>query len=247
MSIGPPTRTLKSRALQLLALREHSRIELRRKLVAHLDRAARLARPAPAPAAAAATARRGESRSVVDAASSSSSSSVAASASASASAVCAAPADASAFEGSAATSATSVADPPDLSDALVAPEATDSGAAIDDLLDWLEARRFLSAERFVESRVHARLARFGNLRIRQELARHGLSIGAEREQQLRDSELDRARGVWERKFGADPVDPAGHARQARFLAARGFSGEVIARLMRETRRRPGTGVVPEDD
>ena len=115
------------------------------------------------------------------------------------------------------------------------------------MLDWLEAQSFLCAERFVESRVHARAARFGNLRIRQELAQHEVVLGDEREHQLRDSELDRARGVWQRKFGVAAADPAERARQARFLAGRGFSGEVIARLLREARRRGGAGGASDDD
>ena len=125
-------------------------------------------------------------------------------------------------------------------------DAVDQAAAIDALLDWLEARQFLSTERFVESRVHARAARFGNLRIRQELARHEVALDADQAHRLRGTELDRARAVWERKFGAAAADPAERARQARFLAGRGFSGEVIARLLRGARpARAGDG--PSDD
>ena len=49
---------------------------------------------------------------------------------------------------------------------------------------------------------------------------------------------------------ADPadIDPASRARQSRFLAGRGFSAEVIARLMREARRACNDGQTqPEDD
>ena len=78
----------------------------------------------------------------------------------------------------------------------------------------------------------ARAARYGNLRIRQELAQHGLSVGSELERRLKDSELERAAEVWRRKFDAPPADAAERARQSRFLANRGFSAEVIARVMR---------------
>ena len=48
---------------------------------------------------------------------------------------------------------------------------------------------------------------------------------------LRDTELQRAREVWGRKFGAPPADAAERGKQARFLAARGFDGEVIRKLL----------------
>ena len=53
-----------------------------------------------------------------------------------------------------------------------AAEPAEAEPAVEALLDWLQAHGYLSDERFVESRIHARAARFGNLRIRQELARH---------------------------------------------------------------------------
>jgi regulatory protein len=108
-------------------------------------------------------------------------------------------------------------------------------ARVDDLIAWLREHEYLSEARFVDSRVHARSTRFGNLRIRQELAQHGVSLSGEAAQALKDSELQRAIDVWQRKFGrgaAAPATPAERARQARFLAARGFSGEVVAQVLR---------------
>ncbi|MBC7994310.1 MAG: recombination regulator RecX [Rhizobacter sp.] len=102
---------------------------------------------------------------------------------------------------------------------------------VEAVLDWLQANRYLCEERFVESRVHARTARFGNLRIRHELAQHGVALGADAAQQLKDSELARARDVWSRKFGQRAVDAAERARQMRFLAGRGFSSEAIHRVV----------------
>jgi regulatory protein len=108
------------------------------------------------------------------------------------------------------------------------PTATEQ---VDAVLDWLQAHRYLCEERFVESRVHARAARYGNLRIRQELAQHGVALSAEAAQQLKDSELARAREVWSRKFGQPAADATERARQMRFLAGRGFSGEAIRRAV----------------
>ena len=107
-----------------------------------------------------------------------------------------------------------------------------SAAEVEALLDWLEANRYLSAERFAESRVHARAARFGNRRIEAELAQHGVVLAPEAAQALAESELQRARAVRERRFRAPPKDAAERAAQARFLAGRGFSAEVIRELLR---------------
>ena len=80
--------------------------------------------------------------------------------------------------------------------------------------------------------MHARSARFGNLRIRQELKQHQVTLSAEAVQALKDSELQRARAVLERRFAAPPASPAERAKRMRFLAGRGFSSEVIARALR---------------
>ena len=119
---------------------------------------------------------------------------------------------------------------PDADDA--AEVAAQVAIRVDALIAWLREHDYLSEARFVDSRVHARASRYGNLRIRQELAQHGLAMPAETAQALKDSELQRAAEVWRRKFGAPGTTPTERARQARFLAARGFSGEVITRVMR---------------
>ena len=164
-------RSLKARALQLLAQRDQSRLELRRKLL-------RQARSADAAAA-----RRGGdvARDDEDAA---------------------------------------------LADA----------AAVEALLDWLEANGFLSDARFAESRVHARQSRFGLLRIKSELGQHDVALPAELEHSLADSELERAGAVRARRFAELPDDARAHAAQTRFLLARGFAPEVVHRLMRSLGR-----------
>lgn len=108
-------------------------------------------------------------------------------------------------------------------------------AEVDALLDWLVARRFLCDERFVESRVHAREARFGNLRIQAELARHAVALTPEMQRTLAESEIERARAVRARRFAEPPSGAAERAAQARFLAGRGFSPDVVRSLFRQLR------------
>ena len=178
-------RSLKGRALQLLAQREQSRIELRRKLLVHA-----LAEDADARAESGGDDGDGG--------------------------------DDGADEGNAVTPFVDTATAPP--GALVRVEA---------VLDWLEANRYLSPERFAESRVNARAPRFGNLRIHHELKQHSVVLSPEAALALKDSELARACAVRERKFNASPQTPAERAKQGRFLMARGFSPETIRRALRE--------------
>lgn len=172
-----PKLSLKARGIQLLAQREHSRSELRTKLLRHaradvlLAQQVAAAAPVPVPAATLDAARDRD------------------------------------------------LDP-------------DPATLVEALLDWLESHHYLDETRFVESRLHARSGRYGNLRIRQELAQHGVVLSDNDAAALKSSELARAREVWSRKFSHVPADPAARAKQMRFLAGRGFSPEVIRRVVR---------------
>ena len=159
--------SLKARALQALALRDHSRAELRGKLL----RAARAAHAGDASA-------EGESPEVES------------------------------------------------------PEVEQVEQAVEALLDELEEKGHLSDTRFMESRVQARSSRFGNVRIRQELRQHGVELHPDVQAHLLNSELERARSVWSRKFGTPAQTPAEAARQMRFLAGRGFSADIIHQVVR---------------
>ena len=55
---------------------------------------------------------------------------------------------------------------------------------------------------------------------------------------LHDTEFARAHTLWARRFDALPGDARERGRQGRFLLTRGFSGEVIHRVLR--------GEVPDD-
>jgi regulatory protein len=108
------------------------------------------------------------------------------------------------------------------------------GDDVEALLDWLEASKFLSQERFSESLVHRRAARFGNGRILSELQTHGIDPDALQDikASLGQSEAERAREVWRRKYDCPPQDAAERAKQMRFLQQRGFSISAIQFVMR---------------
>ena len=102
------------------------------------------------------------------------------------------------------------------------------------VLDQLEHSGLLSDARFTESYVAARAARFGPAKLRHSLRTKGVAE-ALIESALaagRDTEAARARELWQRKFGTLPQDRNDHARQARFLQGRGFSAEVIRRVLK---------------
>lgn len=100
-------------------------------------------------------------------------------------------------------------------------------------LDDLQAKGFINEDRVIESVVHRRAPKMGAARVRQELQAKGLDPAAisQAVQTLQGSEVARAREVWRKKFGTPAQDATQRARQMRFLAARGFGGDVIRRVV----------------
>lgn len=101
------------------------------------------------------------------------------------------------------------------------------------VLDDLQAKDFISEARVVESVINRRASRFGASRIKYELLNKGLGAEAVAEaiSRLKSSELERAQVIWRKKFDGPAPDAAGRAKQMRFLAARGFGGDVIHRVV----------------
>ena len=104
---------------------------------------------------------------------------------------------------------------------------------LDALLEDLAGRRLLSDVRYAENRASSRGARYGNARLLQELKLQGVSkeVAAEAIAGIGD-EFARAHAIWARKFGKLPSDATERAKQTRHLLSRGFSGEVIRRVLR---------------
>ena len=101
------------------------------------------------------------------------------------------------------------------------------------VLDDLQARDFISEARVVESVINRRAGRFGALRIKYELLNKGLGAEAVAGavESLQRSEFERARDIWRKKFDATAPNAADRGKQMRFLAARGFAGDVIRRVV----------------
>ena len=107
---------------------------------------------------------------------------------------------------------------------------------IDGALDRLAEEGLLSEARYLESFVAYRArAGYGPQRIREELGQRGLAR-SDIDQALRDSGIDwfeQLRETWRRKYaGRLPSDARERAQQGRFLAYRGYSMEMIGRVLR---------------
>jgi regulatory protein len=107
----------------------------------------------------------------------------------------------------------------------------DTVQALQALLDQLVSKKQLSDERFAQERARALSRRFGTARIRHDLRSKGIagdildSIGTE-------GELERAKTILARKYRDPASTRAEWAKRARFLQGRGFSLDVISRLIR---------------
>jgi len=106
---------------------------------------------------------------------------------------------------------------------------------IDIALDRLTEEGLLSESRYLESFINYRArAGYGPLRIREELSQRGLSRG-DIEEALRECGFnwqEQLEDTWRRKFSAQlPEDAKERARQGCFLSYRGYSLEMIGRLL----------------
>lgn len=101
------------------------------------------------------------------------------------------------------------------------------------VLDELQARGWLSEQRFVEQLAQARRGKYGSRRLAHELREKGVSeaVIEAASADYREQDLVTARAVWQRKYGQVPKDAQERARQMRFLQSRGFDMEVIRKVV----------------
>jgi len=100
-------------------------------------------------------------------------------------------------------------------------------------LDDLQAKDFINEQRVLESVVNRRASKMGASRVKQELQAKGLDAEAVSQalQGLRETEVERAREVWRKKFGEPAADAKDRAKQMRFLLTRGFAAEAVRRVV----------------
>jgi len=114
----------------------------------------------------------------------------------------------------------------------LAPHA-ESPQALEALLDELVCRKQLSDERYAHERARSLARKYGPAKIRHDLRSKGIADSVV-DRISSEGELERARAILDRKFRAPATSREERARRGRFLQGRGFSMDVIARLLRES-------------
>ena len=122
----------------------------------------------------------------------------------------------------------------------LAPHA-DTPEEVEALLDTLAREGWQSDSRFVQGIVHTKSPGQGSVRIIHTLRQQGISDAevAKVRDQLKDTELERANVIWQKRFGAkeyagQTITLGEYAKQARFLSARGFTHDVIRRVLKRS-------------
>ena len=98
------------------------------------------------------------------------------------------------------------------------------------LLSGLKQKNQLSEERYAEERVRVLSRKYGAARIRQDLKARGISREAI-DRVSSDGDLERARAILTRKYREPATTREERAKRMRFLQSRGFSSEIIFRLL----------------
>lgn len=114
----------------------------------------------------------------------------------------------------------------------LAPHA-ESVEVLDALLEDLTGRAQLSDARFAEARSHVMSRRYGASRIAHDLRSKGVSDEEAHKAvaAARATDLERAREVYNRKFREPAASREDKAKRMRFLQSRGFSFDVIKRVV----------------
>jgi regulatory protein len=105
---------------------------------------------------------------------------------------------------------------------------------LDGLLDEFSKRGWISDARYVDQMVHARKGKYGSLKVAHELRAQGVAeeLVDKAVHEVRKEELETARNLWRKKFGAQPDSREEWAKQARFLQSRGFGMDTIKTVLR---------------
>lgn len=106
-------------------------------------------------------------------------------------------------------------------------------AEIDQLLDYLEEKQWLSDERFAEAWIRQRGLKYGRQRLRYELQQKGVAaeLITESLDRYLEDELTQARSVWEKKYGKKATSYEEKAKQIRFLQYRGYGWDIIHQVL----------------
>lgn len=98
------------------------------------------------------------------------------------------------------------------------------------MLNELAIRRQLSDDRYAEQRAHWLSRKYGAAKIRQDLKAHGVAEAVV-DRVSAEGDYERARAILVRKYREPAATREEKAKRARFLQSRGFSYEIIRKLL----------------
>jgi regulatory protein len=101
------------------------------------------------------------------------------------------------------------------------------------VIEWLVSNGFVNESRVIESVIHRRANKLGFARVAKELQEKGLPNQEVQEavSNLRQTEEQRAREVWRKRFKAKAEDAKERAKHMRFLLSRGFEARAVQRVL----------------
>jgi len=106
-----------------------------------------------------------------------------------------------------------------------------SSEELNGLLSGLKQKNQLSEERFAEERAHWLSRKYGAARIRQDLKAKGVSEELISRFSSSENEMQKAKEILERKYRTPAATREEKAKRMRFLQSRGFSSEIIFKLL----------------
>jgi regulatory protein len=112
----------------------------------------------------------------------------------------------------------------------LAPHA-ESSEAVQGLVSKLKEKNQLSEERFAEERARVLSRKYGAARIRQDLKAKGVSEQLIARFSSSGNEMQKAKEILERKYRVPAATREEKAKRMRFLQSRGFSSEIIFKLL----------------
>ena len=107
----------------------------------------------------------------------------------------------------------------------------ESPASVERVLDELAIKRQLSDERYAEVRTNWLARKYGAAKIRHDLKAHGVAE-AVIARVSSEGDFDRARAILARKYREPATTREERAKRARFLQGRGFSYDIIVRVLK---------------
>ena len=109
-----------------------------------------------------------------------------------------------------------------------------SADEIESVTAWCAAEGFLNEARYAESKARVLGNRYGARRVGATLKQKGVTADLVETAviALKETDFNRARDMWLRKFGEPAADQNSRNKQVRYLQSRGFGFDVIKRVIK---------------